>query len=39
VYEKSGVSMLLLPFMQLHVALGMLFGVKKLCTLPLEQLR
>jgi YidC/Oxa1 family membrane protein insertase len=35
VYEESGVSMLpmlLLPFVQLPVTLGMFFGVKKLCT-------
>ncbi|KAN0134340.1 cytochrome oxidase [Lactarius tabidus] len=41
VYEESGVSMLpmlLLPFVQLPVTLGMFFGVKKLCVLPLEQL-
>ncbi|KAH9079611.1 60Kd inner membrane protein-domain-containing protein [Lactarius deliciosus] len=38
VYEESGVSMLpmlLMPFVQLPVTLGMLFGVKRL---PLEQL-
>ncbi|KAI0275277.1 60Kd inner membrane protein-domain-containing protein [Gloeopeniophorella convolvens] len=41
VYEESGVSMLpmlLMPFVQLPVTLGMFFGVKRLCTLPLEQL-
>lgn len=41
VYEESGVSMLpmlLLPFVQLPVSLGMFFGVKRLCALPLEQL-
>jgi YidC/Oxa1 family membrane protein insertase len=41
VYDESGVSMLpmlLLPFVQLSVMLGMFFSVKKLCTLPLEQL-
>jgi YidC/Oxa1 family membrane protein insertase len=41
VYEDSGVSMLpmvLMPFMQLPVTLGMFFGVKRLCALPLEQL-
>ena len=41
VYEESGVSMLpmlLMPFVQLPVTLGMFFGVKKLCALPLEQL-
>jgi len=42
VYEESGVSMLpmlLMPFVQLPVTLGMFFGVKHLCALPLEQLR
>lgn len=41
VYDESGVSMLpmlLLPFVQLPVTLGMFFGVKRLCALPLEQL-
>jgi YidC/Oxa1 family membrane protein insertase len=41
VYEESGVSMLpmlLMPFAQLPVTLGMFFGVKRLCALPLEQL-
>jgi YidC/Oxa1 family membrane protein insertase len=41
VYEESGVSMvpmLLMPFVQLPVTLGMFFGVKGLCALPLEQL-
>ncbi|KAI9455898.1 60Kd inner membrane protein-domain-containing protein [Lactarius psammicola] len=41
VYEESGVSMLpmlLMPFVQLPVTLGMFFGVKRLCALPLEQL-
>lgn len=41
VYEESGVSMLpmlLMPFAQLPVSLGMFFGVKRLCALPLEQL-
>ncbi|KAH9964165.1 60Kd inner membrane protein-domain-containing protein [Russula dissimulans] len=41
VYEESGVSMLpmlLMPFVQLPVTLGMFFGVKHLCALPLEQL-
>jgi YidC/Oxa1 family membrane protein insertase len=40
VYEESGVSMLpmlLMPFVQLPVTLGMFFGVKRLCALPLEQ--
>ncbi len=42
VYEKIGVSMgsmALMPFVQLPVTLGMFFGVKKLCDLPLEQLK
>ncbi|KAI0248363.1 60Kd inner membrane protein-domain-containing protein [Lactifluus subvellereus] len=41
VYEESGVSMLpmlLMPFVQLPVTLGMFFGLKRLCVLPLEQL-
>ena len=41
VYEESGVSMLpmlLMPFVQLPVTLGMFFCVKRLCALPLEQL-
>ena len=41
IYEESGVSslpMLLMPLVQLPVTLGMFFGVKKLCTPPLEQL-
>ncbi|KAH9033060.1 60Kd inner membrane protein-domain-containing protein [Lactarius hengduanensis] len=41
VYEESGVSMLpmlLMPFAQLPVTLGMFFAVKRLCALPLEQL-
>jgi YidC/Oxa1 family membrane protein insertase len=41
VYGDSGVSMLpmlLMPFVQLPVTLGMFFGVKRLCALPLEQL-
>lgn len=41
VYAESGVSMLpmlLIPFVQLPVTLGMFFGVKRLCNLPLEQL-
>jgi YidC/Oxa1 family membrane protein insertase len=40
VYEETGVSMLpmlLMPFVQLPVTLGMFFGVKRLCALPLEQ--
>jgi YidC/Oxa1 family membrane protein insertase len=41
VYEESGVGMLpmlMMPFLQLPVSLGMFFGVKRLCALPLEQL-
>jgi YidC/Oxa1 family membrane protein insertase len=41
VYEESGVSMLpmlLMPFVQLPVTLGMFFGIKRICTLPVEQL-
>jgi hypothetical protein len=41
VYEESGVSMLpmlLMPFVQLPVTLGMFFGIQRLCALPLEQL-
>ena len=41
VYEESGVSMLpmlMMPFLQLPVTLGMFFGIKRLCALPLEQL-
>ena len=40
VYEESGVSMLpmlLMPFVQLPVTLGMFFGIKRLCVLPFEQ--
>ena len=42
IYEKAGVSvagMAVAPFIQLPVTLGMFFGVKKLCDLPLEQLK
>ena len=42
IYEKAGVSiggMALAPFIQLPVTLGMFFGVKKLCDLPVEQLK
>ncbi|KAI0003838.1 60Kd inner membrane protein-domain-containing protein [Russula compacta] len=41
IYEESGVSMLpmlLMPFAQLPVTLGMFFGLKHLCALPLQQL-
>jgi YidC/Oxa1 family membrane protein insertase len=40
-YAESGVSMvpmLLMPFLQLPVTLGMFFCIKRLCALPLEQL-
>lgn len=42
IYRKAGVSiggMAMLPFMQLPITLGMFFGVKSLCDLPLEQLK
>lgn len=42
IYEKAGVSlggMALAPFIQLPVTLGMFFGMKKMCDLPLEQLK
>lgn len=42
IYEKAGVSMpgmILSPFIQLPVTLGMFFGVKRLCDFPLEQLK
>lgn len=42
VYERIGVSMgsmALMPFVQLPVTLGMFFAIKKLCDLPLEQLK
>lgn len=42
IYEKAGVSMgsmALLPLIQLPVTLGMFFGVKKLCDLPVEALK
>ncbi|THH28553.1 hypothetical protein EUX98_g5627 [Antrodiella citrinella] len=41
-YEKIGVSMPVMmtaPFMQLPVTLGMFFGIKSMCELPLEQLK
>ena len=41
VYDESGISMLpmlLMPFAQLPVTLGMFFAVKRLCALPLKQL-
>ncbi|KAH9837769.1 60Kd inner membrane protein-domain-containing protein [Rhodofomes roseus] len=42
IYEKAGVSMAsmaLLPLVQLPITLGMFFGVKALCDLPVEQLK
>ncbi|KAI0369293.1 hypothetical protein BV20DRAFT_968152 [Pilatotrama ljubarskyi] len=42
IYEKAGVSvsgMAVAPFIQLPVTLGMFFGIKKLCDLPVEQLK
>ncbi|KZT64197.1 hypothetical protein DAEQUDRAFT_679010 [Daedalea quercina L-15889] len=42
IYEKAGVSMgsmAILPIIQLPITLGMFFGVKKLCDLPIEQLK
>lgn len=42
IYEKAGVSMIgmiISPFVQLPVTLGMFFAVKKLCDFPLEQLK
>ncbi|KAF7794878.1 hypothetical protein EIP86_006021 [Pleurotus ostreatoroseus] len=41
-YEKIGVSMwgmFLPPIVQLPVTLGMFFGVKRICDLPVEQLK
>lgn len=42
IYDKAGVKMgrmAMLPFVQLPVTLGMFFGVKTLCDLPLAQLK
>lgn len=42
IYEEAQVSMLqplLVPAIQLPLSLGMFFGVKRLCELPLEQLK
>jgi YidC/Oxa1 family membrane protein insertase len=42
IYEDAGVSMgpmLLSPLIQLPVTLGLFFGIKKMCTLPVEQLK
>ncbi|TCD63469.1 Flags: Precursor [Steccherinum ochraceum] len=41
-YEKIGVSMPVMmaaPFLQLPVTLGMFFAVKRICDLPVEQLK
>ncbi|KAG6889691.1 hypothetical protein C0995_015439 [Termitomyces sp. Mi166 len=40
-YKDAGVSMFstaLVPFIQVPITLGMFFGVKKMCELPVEQL-
>jgi len=42
IYEKAGVSVLgglIVPLVQIPVTLGMFFGVKKMCSLPVEQLK
>jgi len=42
IYEEAGVSILtplLTPLVQIPVSLGLFFGIKKLCDLPLEQLK
>ena len=42
IYEKAGVSMgsmAILPLIQLPITLGMFFGVKGLCDLPVEALK
>ncbi|OCH92541.1 hypothetical protein OBBRIDRAFT_773180 [Obba rivulosa] len=42
IYTKAGVSipgMMALPFLQFPIQLGMFFGIKKMCDLPLEQLK
>ena len=42
IYAEAGVSMapmLLNPFIQMPVSLGLFFGIKKMCALPVEQLR
>jgi len=42
IYEKAGVSVmggLVVPLVQIPVTLGMFFGVKNMCTLPVEQLK
>ncbi|KAF4588739.1 Mitochondrial inner membrane protein oxa1 [Pleurotus pulmonarius] len=42
IYGDAGVSMgkmMLTPFIQLPVTLGLFFGVRKMCSLPVEQLK
>lgn len=42
IYEEAQVSMLqplMVPALQLPLSLGMFFGIKKLCALPLLQLQ
>ena len=42
IYEDAGVElgpMMLNPFVQLPVTLGLFFAVRKMCTLPVEQLK
>lgn len=42
IYEKAGVSVmggLVAPLVQIPVTLGMFFGVKKMCSLPVEQMK
>jgi YidC/Oxa1 family membrane protein insertase len=42
IYADAGVSMapmMLNPFIQLPVSLGLFFGIKKMCMLPVEQLK
>jgi YidC/Oxa1 family membrane protein insertase len=42
IYSDAGVSMgpmIIAPFVQLPVTLGLFFGIKKICQLPLEQLK
>ncbi|KAF9450755.1 hypothetical protein P691DRAFT_725446 [Macrolepiota fuliginosa MF-IS2] len=42
VYEKAGVSVMggvLVPIVQIPVTLGMFFGVRNMCNLPVEQMK
>lgn len=42
IYSDAGVSMrsmILAPFVQVPVTLGLFFGIKKICELPVEQLK